>query len=465
MNALELLLERDIHPSQLAFFELGTRPVSYGELLDSARRAQKSLRGLGFSESSSILLADSISADFYAVVMAALGLGGKVILVEPFLPVREIEQVISVCRPSVFVASFLGRAWGARVSAIRDIPHWKSSKSLCNETGMVRDFCVSDLPPETPGIITFTTGTSTGRSKGVVRTHQGLTAQNRAIRTSAELELFRGPDLAIFANLTLANLGMGRGTVFIPPGWKAKHFKQLADLPKELKPETLSCGPTFLKILLSRNSVPETLRSVHVGGALTECSLFESAFDALPESRFIHVYGSSEAEPVAFVDAKESVRKSKERGFVHALLAGNIVPGLMTRMDDRTLWVSGDHVCGEYLGNAEENLRSKEKDPNGRLWHAMGDRMVKNEDGLWYQGRSFQDPDDFLLEQKIYRVLGHTKAFVFRDKQNLPVLSGESLKTRSGELLRKFPQISRVQEKKIIRDRRHRARIDRGASQ
>jgi hypothetical protein len=134
-------------------------------------------------------------------------------------------------------------------------------------------------------------------------------------------------------------------------------------------------------------------------------------------------------------------------------------------MDDRTLWISGEHVCGEYLGNPEENLRSKSRDGEGRLWHAMGDRMTEDAEGLWYQGRSFQMPEDFLLEQKIYRQLAHTRAFIFRDKSNLPVLTGEGIKTQSKELLKNFPEISRIQEKRIIRDRRHRARIDRGASQ
>jgi acyl-CoA synthetase (AMP-forming)/AMP-acid ligase II len=299
----------------------------------------------------------------------------------------------------------------------------------------------------------------------VVRTHQGLIAQNHAIRASAPLESFRGPDLAIFANLTLANLGMGRGTIFSPSGWKMNHLRMLQDLPAGMRPETLSCGPTFLQKLLVSGLAPKTLRSIHVGGALTECDLFEDAFRSLPEARFLHVYGSSEAEPVAFMDARDSVQKSKQRGFVHALLTGRILPSLRSKMDDRTLWISGEHVCGEYLGNAEENLKSKSRDGEGRLWHAMGDRMTEDADGLWYQGRSFQMAEDFLLEQKIYRQLAHTRAFIFRDKSNLPVLTGEGIKKQSKELLKNFPEISRIQEKRIIRDRRHRARIDRGASQ
>jgi acyl-CoA synthetase (AMP-forming)/AMP-acid ligase II len=95
MNALSLLSERDLPPDQLAFLSLGSDPVDFSGLMNRAKRVQKSLRDLGFVEGDSVLLADSISAEFYAVVMAAMGLGGSVILVEPFLPVAEVEQVIS----------------------------------------------------------------------------------------------------------------------------------------------------------------------------------------------------------------------------------------------------------------------------------------------------------------------------------------------------------------------------------
>jgi acyl-coenzyme A synthetase/AMP-(fatty) acid ligase len=464
MNALTLLMEREIHSQALAFFALGSSPVDFGTLKAAACRAQKALGELGFDSGHSILLADAISAELYAVVMAALGLGGIVILVEPYLPVHELESHVSRIRPSVFVASLLGKAWGARVGAIRRIPHWTSVKRLCSEPGSGLELQVRDVSPDAPGFVSFTTGTTSGRSKGVIRTHRGLVAQNHALRTSAPLESIQGPDLAIFANLTLVNLGMGRGTIFVPPAWKGSHLDLLRDLPRTMAPESLSCGPAFLERMLREGYLPRTLRSVHVGGALTECALFERAFSALPEANFIHVYGSSEVEPVSYVDARESVRKSSGRGYVHSLLTGRLTSGLQGRSDGKTFWVSGDHVCEEYLGNETETRSSKMRDESGRLWHAMGDRMSEDSDGLWYQGRSFQKPEDFMLEQRIYPVLGHARAFVFRDAEGKVVLSGENLVKKRHDLLLRFPEISRIQDKKIVRDRRHRARIDREAS-
>jgi len=461
---MNLLLECKVPAGQMAFHPLGGIATSFGELMDCSKRAQKTLLDLGFKQGDAVLLADSLSAEFYAVVMAALGLGGKVILVEPFLPVSEIQNIIALVSPRVFVSSLMGRLWGGRVKAIRQIPHWSSSRGLCRESGSEKELVVVPVAPDDAAVLTFTSGTSSGRSKGVVRSHRGLIAQNHAIRNAGDLHRFNGPDLAIFANLTLANLGMGRGTVFITPGWRTDHLRKVRDLPQGIAPETLSCGPAFLDRFITGGFATRSLKSVHVGGALTECALFERAFRALPDARFLHVYGSSEVEPVSFVDARESVRKSKDRGFAHALLAGKIVNGLRGRLDEKTLWVSGEHVCGEYLGNPEENLKSKMRDEQGVLWHAMGDRMVETEEGLWYQGRSFQQTSDFGLEQSIYGVLGHTNAFLFREPGGDLVLSGENLRTKISEIRAGFPAVDRIQEKKIIRDRRHRARIDREAS-
>ena len=461
MNTLSLLLERDLPANQLAFFPLNGKPTYFGELNSKAIAAQLKLRKLGVNPGDSVLLADQLSGDFYATVMAILAVGATVILVEPFLPVIEIDEIISNLKPKVMIASFLGRAWGMRAKAIRQIPHWISASSLCsgNSTGNLQ---TENVSPDFPGIITFTSGT-TGKSKGVVRTHSGLTAQNKAIQSAAQFEQYKKPDLAIFANLVLANLGMGRGTIFVPPKWKSSDLQKIASLPSELQPETLSAGPAFFSKLLQEKTLPH-LKSIHIGGALTDCSIFEEGFLRFPESRFIHVYGSSEAEPVAHADAKVAVLKSRERGLHQTLFVGHPVPEISFENSSEGMWVAGEHVCQYYIGNPEENQKTKKTDVQGKVWHFMGDRLEQDSSGFWYQGRSFQSPSDFLLEQKVYSFLGSSASFLFRDSTGALTLSGESLDQSKAEIIKKFPEIQKIQQKKIVRDRRHRARIDRGAS-
>ncbi len=462
MNTLKLLLDRDLSPKTLAFFPLDGTPVDFQEMYSKAVAARIRLQKVGVVPGSAVLMADQISAEFYSVVMAVLSLGATVMLVEPFLPLSEIELIVDRIKPKVLVTSWMGRVWGIRAKSIRTIPYWISSQKLCG-SGSGGKLIAESVSPEFPGIITFTTGT-TGKAKGVVRTHSGLTAQNLAIRNAAQMDQYQKPDLAIFANLVLANLGMGRGTIFVPPRWKKNDLKKIEALPSELQPETLSCGPAFLNQLMKLQRLPK-LKSIHVGGALTDCSIFEESFKRFGENtRFIHVYGSSEAEPVAFVDARIAVNESRNRGFVQTLLVGKMIPEIKASQESSGLWVTGPHVCPYYVANDLENSKTKRRDDEGRIWHFMGDRIEQDSEGFWYQGRSFQTKEDFLLEQRVYAFLQNTACFVQRTPDHKLILKGEEVESRGSELLKKFPEIQQVQEVKIKRDRRHRARIDRGAS-
>jgi acyl-coenzyme A synthetase/AMP-(fatty) acid ligase len=446
----------------LAFFPLDGTPCTFGELSHMASKARFGLKRRGIGQGDSLVLADSVSAEFYAVVMAALSMGVVIVLVEPFLPLSEIESIVQKLRPKILVASIMGRLWGARSTSIRSIPFWMSAKSLCHESGLEK-LIAESLPLDHPGIITFTSGT-TSKSKGVIRTHAGLTAQNIAIKNAADFDQFKGPDLAIFANLVLANLGMGRGTIYVSPKWRIKELQRIQDLPFQNQPDTLSSGPAFLEQLLNLEKLPK-LKSIHIGGALTDCSTFEKSFERFPQARIIHVYGSSEAEPVAFSDARAAVKLSRERGLMQTLHIGNFIPEIKGQLTSEGLWVTGEHVCRYYFDNPLENQKTKRPDAQGNVWHFMGDRIANDAQGLWYQGRAFQTPESFQLEQEIYSMIGHTNAFLFRDSFGKQVLSGENLDRHRVELLKRYPEIERIQQKKIKRDRRHRARINRESSQ
>lgn len=469
MNALDLLIEAEVDPLKIAFFSLAesslNRSLSFAQLTSIASSMQKSLKKLGIQRGDSILLAEQISPELYGAVLGILGLGATVILVEPFLPVAEIDAVILQTKPKLFLASFFGQAWGMRVKSIRAIPNWAKVKNLIQGSSNSK-FLVESMNASDPGIITFTSGT-TGKPKGVVRTHEGLVLQNRVIVKHAHFQAFQNsPDLAIFANLVLANLAMGRGSVFVPPKWKAPHLNRLNDLPASMRPETMTGGPAFLRHVMKLPSLDlSSLKSIHIGGALTDCDLFKRAFERWKEARFIHVYGSSEAEPVALSDARLAVKQSEDAGFFQTLSLGRTISEIESVIDTEGdkigLWVTGPHVGKFYIANEAENLLSKRRGSDGRVWHFMGDRVKENQQGLWYQGRSGQEPSDFELEQKIYSHLRSSASFIHRDQNGSRVLVGEKLKNRKTELLAQFPELNEIREKKIIRDRRHRARIDR----
>jgi len=167
---------------------------------------------------------------------------------------------------------------------------------------------------------------------------------------------------------------------------------------------------------------------------------------------------------VCTVDAKISVQKSEERNFFHSLYLGQPIPEIQFENKNDGLWVTGPHVCPFYLNNQRENELNKRKDSDGRIWHFMGDRIeIDSENSWWYQGRSQLLASDFLMEQKLYQLLGHDRAFIHRSENRL-LLVGEDFSSRLQEIKTALPEIENVFETKIIRDNRHRARIDRKAT-
>lgn len=460
MNCVELFTQQaKLRPKQMAIWVPGSEAVSFQELLELGARAQSLFRAEGIGPGDHVLMVDHLGPRLYAAVTGLLALGACVVLVEPWMPIAEIERVLQIAKPKLFLTNTLGRLWGLRVPAVRAIPKWIHPRKI-HTSSRNGQLSIEPMDQDAPGILTFTSGT-TGRPKGVVRNQGYLIQQHRVISARLELEKHSRPDLCIFANFALANLASGRGSIVIPPSWKTKYLRALDTLKNDLKPESLTCGPAFLLQLMEAAKVA-SLQSIHVGGALTDCWIFEKAFKHFPQAHFSHVYGSSEAEPVAVGDAHEAVAFSRSRGHFQALHLGRPVPEIQSELTDGGAWVTGPHVCPRYLGNDEENRINKRLDEQGQVWHFMGDRVRSDDAGWWYAGRAAQNETQFALEQKLYAAVESSKAFIWVEDGNPVVCLANSKHqaSKAGDLIKGM----KIYDVKIVRDRRHRARIDRVAS-
>jgi acyl-coenzyme A synthetase/AMP-(fatty) acid ligase len=436
------------------------RTTTFGELRDLSARAQALFRRHGVGGGDHVLMLDLPGPRLYAAIIAVLSLGAGIVFVEPWMAPNKIDNVLRLIKPKVFFAPTLGKLWGARVAGIREIPTWVSPKEVDVEPGT--ELVVEEVSPDAHAIVTFSSGTS-GEPKGVVRSHGYLvTIEDMFGKYDIEAENPR-PDLSIFPNLVLLHLSKGRTTVLVPHSWKAEHLAAIGSLPEELQPASAACGPAFLARLLEAPGFPR-LTFIGVGGALCDCAVFEAAFKRFPEVSFAHIYGGTEVEPVAHADAREAVKKSRARGLYQTLFVGAPIPELAADPREEGLWVSGPNVCPEYLGAIAENKLYKRRDAENRLWHFMGDRVVKDDEGWWYSGRSFQTPDDFGDEQRLYTLLESSKSFIHRTPAGRRVLIGEGVAARRSEIFRQVPSLAEVIEGRIARDARHRARIDRKKS-
>lgn len=452
MNSVSLFVEQaERHPDRMALWLPDHEALSFSELLQRSSRVQNHLLRHGLQKGDSVLLMDPLSPRLYAFVVACLSLGACVMFVEPWMKPDRIAALIEKVQPRFFVAGLKGRIWGLRLSCIRKIPNWIWPHRAWEDSP--RELELISVFTDHPGILTFTSGT-TGLPKGVVRAHAYLQAQHQVLNQTLGLDRPAEPDLCIFANFALANLASGRGSVIVPSDWKAAHLQQIQSLRPQNLPTTLTAGPAFLQHLM-RSGGLRSLQEIHIGGALTDTETFEEAFQAWPEAHFTHLYGSSEAEPVALADAKEAVSLSKEKGFYQTLFVGKPVPMLQTRFESQELWIAGPHVGPEYWGDSPENKTNKRREGD-LLWHNMGDRIETDPSGWWYLGRSSQSREAVFLEQRIYQHLKHSRAFVHPTPKGA-WLFGESLPGGTSKIF----DLAGQTDLKIQRDARHRARIDR----
>ncbi len=433
--------------------------LSFADCRELAARVQTALVAKGLQEGQSVLIAIELSPLLYASIIACARLGLTVTLVEPWMPLARIEQAVGLLQPKAFLAGPIGRLWGLRVAAIRKIPHWLHARELSIAAAQ-EEQCVA-VDGELPCIITFTSG-STGVPKGVVRSHAYLGRQQEVVSRSLQTSAL-GPDLVIFANMALENLAHGRCSVIVPSRWPIKALRSIDQLPSELSPQSLVGGPSFLRLALNHLRLPQ-LKAFFIGGALSDCALFESALSRWPEARSIHVYGSTEAEPVAFGSMRDAVAKSRAAGYYQVLFCGQPTEGMSFHQTASQTWIAGPHVCPEYLGDEVSNLQNKKRDESGTLWHRMGDRIIASSEGWWYAGREQQAEQDFYDEQRLYTALQSSDAMIARDDNGGRIVYCSEAKHHRLAIQALWTDTTEVRQAEIKRDRRHRARIDREAT-
>jgi acyl-CoA synthetase (AMP-forming)/AMP-acid ligase II len=400
------------------------RVTSFAQLDQAAARTAGLLWQQGLRPSDAVLVFHPMSAELYIALSAIFRLRLIAMFLDPSAGRDHIEGCCALHAPKALIASTKAHLLRLWCPALRRIPirfviglpvpgaiRWtRLQRTPPHEE-------ILDCPPETPALLTFTSG-STGQPKAAVRTHGFLLAQHRVLEESLQLKTGE-VDLTTLPIVLLANLASGVSSLV--PNADLRYPGAIASAPviaqiQMHQPVSSTASPAFFDCLARhcaehRLTLP-SFTKLFSGGAPVFPRLLDQVQTMAPHADVVAVYGSTEAEPIAHVgrrDLQPEERQAMLNG--RGLLTGAPVQTIRLRIL-RDQWgspvgpyteaefaaaccragqpgeivVSGEHVLSGYLhGQGDEETKFKVE---GVTWHRTGDAGYLDERGrLWLLGR------------------------------------------------------------------------------
>ena len=273
---------------------------------------------------------------------------------------------------------------------------------------------------EHTALITFTTGSS-GTPKGANRSHRFLAAQHYALNQCIPYQN-NDVDLPVFPIFSLNNMAAGVTTVLPAIDVGVPSEKDALILCAQFASAGVNCAtlsPSLLNAVtnysLANKIKLNTLRRTVTGGAPVSRDNVETFKYAAHKSELWVLYGSTEAEPMAEIEAEEMLAMTPPTDPEIAepgVNVGKIAKGLKTKFlklnknpievhnvsDWKSLVVpdgepgefivAGEHVCNEYYNNPGAFKKAKIRDCDGTVWHRTGDvGYLDEKNQLWLVGR------------------------------------------------------------------------------
>lgn len=387
------------HPERPALIFAGARTdrvLRFGQLDTASARIAGGLAARGIGPDSRVLVLAPLSGELYAGLIALWRLGAVAVFLDPWSGPRALGEAAARVGVDALIAGRSARLLRPFAAALRQIPlvlgvEGRGAGTLAGlaATGPAYPH-LAQVEPDHPALLTFSSG-SGGPPKAVVRSHGVLVAQHAAI-AAALPQREGGVEFCAFPVLTLHQMAGGVTSVLAPRTAAAGGQAGAAGLLRAL--QRTGCeggaGPPALWEALAEAAQaagrPLALRRIVVGGAPVGAALLERLRRAAPEADIFAVYGSSEVEPVALIDAGAVIGHAAEIAAGAGLPLGRAVPQAAVRIVDEagqdlppgrpgTIVVAGEHGGGGAAG--------------GTAWLPMGDVGYRDAaGGLWLMGRS-----------------------------------------------------------------------------
>lgn len=494
-------------PDRTALIE-GRDRLTFRELALAVRQTAQAYRLRGLGKGDRVLILIPMGIALYRNLLALLSLGAVPVFLDEWVDAgrRELCCRIAGCR--AFLAPVGLRLLALSSREVRRIPLWlpiapPRSISFAATRGEKDLGDLSAVELSDPALITFTTG-STGTPKACVRTHGCLRAQFEALTPLVGTD-GQGPCLTLLPVVLFLHLALGKTSVLPPVGVRrfgAAQARRLAECLAHHGIRELAASPAVLLALAKEgprvSNLGRNLTQIRLGGAPVFPEDARLLTEAFPGANILVIYGSTEAEPISHIDARELARRTltpagSKRG-PQGLPVGKPPPPVeisLIRITDRPVspeqWpglllgpgevgeicVAGDHVAAYYWNDAEQTARNKVF-LSGKTWHRTGDAGVFGPEGellLLGRCRSLIEHDGrilypFLIEADLRRITSGRAGTLIRTSRGLRLV----IEAKSSQIRASLAQVLAQQSpwsefklsflQRIPRDPRHQSKID-----
>lgn len=400
---------------------LSHEAVTYKELVNKINAFSGGLKNLGIGKGDRVIIFVPLSVELYVTMFAVQRLGAIAVFLDSWARKDHLGVCAKVVDPKAMISFEKAFELCAAVPELANIqikvvvgPHEKNYAA--DLESLLKSATIAEIEPvesNDTALITFTTGSS-GVPKGANRTHKFLAAQHRALDKELPYNE-EDRDLPVFPIFSLNNLAGGVTTILPAIDLAAPSDKDVAIIINQLFSVNISCCTVSPSIFINiaehcrKNKITlSRLRRVVTGGAPVSKDNVRDFKAIAPAVEILVLYGSTEVEPIAHIEAKEMLRDESKRQGVNV---GRISEDLEYKFikiwrknveltaqgwqewevengKPGELVVSGAHVCENYYNNVEAFKSSKIKESNGKIWHRTGDVGVLDEQGsLWLVGR------------------------------------------------------------------------------